>query len=140
MRLDEALARSDFFAHQVAEDAVGFHRVRGGDLERVPALPNTRRLLEWVYVGRVVLAMVVFVAASFYFRAQPPEVLLARARAASSPALYLAPLSATVYDATADANAPFEYEIQPRKDGTSSISRSNSNCANRICAPLWAMC
>jgi two-component system sensor histidine kinase PilS (NtrC family) len=57
-------------------------KVRGSDLERVPALPNTRRLLQWVYVGRVLLAMVVFVAASFYFRAQPPEVLLALAIAA----------------------------------------------------------
>jgi len=57
-------------------------KVRGGDLELVPALPNTRRLLQWVYVGRVLLAIVVFVAAAFYFRAQPPEVLLALAIAA----------------------------------------------------------
>jgi two-component system sensor histidine kinase PilS (NtrC family) len=56
--------------------------LRGGDLERVPALPNLRRLLQWVYVGRVLLAIVVFVAASFSYRAQPPEVLLALAVAA----------------------------------------------------------
>ena len=67
-------------------------KVRGGDLERVPALPNTRRLLEWVYVGRVVLAMVVFVAASFYFRAQPPEVLLALAGEPSRAAREMAAL------------------------------------------------
>jgi two-component system sensor histidine kinase PilS (NtrC family) len=57
-------------------------KVGGSDLERVPALPNARRLLQWVYVGRVLLAIVVFVAASFSFRAQPPEVLLALAIAA----------------------------------------------------------
>ena len=57
-------------------------RVRASDLERAPALPNTRGLLQWVYVGRVLLATVVFVAAAFYFRAQPPEVLLALAIAA----------------------------------------------------------
>ncbi len=55
---------------------------RNREVEHVPSLPNARRLLQWVYVGRVLLAMVVFVAAAFYFRAQPPEVLLALAIAA----------------------------------------------------------
>ncbi|MBI3082450.1 MAG: PAS domain-containing protein, partial [Gemmatimonadetes bacterium] len=57
-------------------------KVIGAGLERAPALPNAHRLLQWVYVGRVLLAIVVFVAAAFYFRAQPPEVLLALATAA----------------------------------------------------------
>jgi two-component system sensor histidine kinase PilS (NtrC family) len=54
----------------------------GANLERAPSFPNAHRLLQWVYVGRVLLAVVVFVAAAFYFRAQPPEVLLALAIAA----------------------------------------------------------
>lgn len=54
----------------------------GANLERAPSFPNAHRLLQWVYVGRVLLAIVVFVAAAFYFRAQPPEVLLALAIAA----------------------------------------------------------
>lgn len=36
-------------------------------------------LLRLVYIGRVLVAIVVFVAAAFYFRAQPPEVILALA-------------------------------------------------------------
>jgi two-component system sensor histidine kinase PilS (NtrC family) len=54
----------------------------GANLERAPSFPNAHQLLQWVYVGRVLLAVVVFVAAAFYFRAQPPEVLLALAIAA----------------------------------------------------------
>lgn len=57
-------------------------KVRGVDLERAPSLPHAHRLLQWVYVGRVLLAIVVFVAAAYSFRAQPPEVLLALATAA----------------------------------------------------------
>ena len=57
-------------------------KVLGAGLERAPSLPNAHRLLQWVYVGRVLLAMVVFVAAAFYFGGQPPEVLLALAIAA----------------------------------------------------------
>ena len=43
-----------------------------------PALPATRArdLLRWVYLGRAIVPLVVFVAAAFYFRAQPPEVIL----------------------------------------------------------------
>jgi two-component system sensor histidine kinase PilS (NtrC family) len=58
------------------------HKVLGAHLERAPAFPNAHRLLQWVYVGRVLLAVVMFVAAAFSFRAQPPEVLLALAIAA----------------------------------------------------------
>jgi two-component system sensor histidine kinase PilS (NtrC family) len=54
----------------------------GAGLEQAPSLPNAHRLLQWVYVGRVLLAIVVFVTAARYFRARPPEVLLALATAA----------------------------------------------------------
>jgi len=57
-------------------------KVIGAGLEKAPSLPNAHRLLQWVYVGRVLLAIVVFVVAARYFRAQPPEVLLALAVAA----------------------------------------------------------
>lgn len=45
-------------------------------------MPSARDLLRWVYVGRILVAMVVFVAAAFYFRAQPPEIILTLAIAA----------------------------------------------------------
>ncbi len=54
----------------------------GANLERAPSFPNAHQLLQWVYVGRILLAIVVFVAAAFSFKAQPPEVLLALATAA----------------------------------------------------------
>jgi two-component system sensor histidine kinase PilS (NtrC family) len=54
----------------------------GANLERARSFPNAHQLLQWVYVGRVLLAVVVFVAAASYFRAQPPEVLLTLAIAA----------------------------------------------------------
>lgn len=54
----------------------------GANLERAPSFPKAPQLLQWVYVGRVLLAIVVFVAAAFSFKAQPPEVLLALAIAA----------------------------------------------------------
>ncbi|HXV86390.1 MAG TPA: PAS domain-containing protein, partial [Gemmatimonadales bacterium] len=37
---------------------------------------RARDLLRWVYLGRALVPLVVFVAAAFYFRAQPPEVIL----------------------------------------------------------------
>lgn len=55
--------------------APGAERIsRGGTLAL--RAPN---LLRLVYLGRVLVAIVVFVAAAFYFRAQPPEVILALA-------------------------------------------------------------
>jgi len=54
----------------------------GANLERAPLFPNAHQLLQWVYVGRVLLAIVVFVAAAFSFKAQPPEVLVALASGA----------------------------------------------------------
>jgi len=41
-----------------------------------PVAGRARDLLRWVYLGRAIVPLVVFVAASFYFRAQPPEVIL----------------------------------------------------------------
>jgi two-component system sensor histidine kinase PilS (NtrC family) len=52
------------------------------EAERAAPQPLAYHLLEWVYVGRVVVALVVFVAAAFYFRAQPPEAIVALAAAA----------------------------------------------------------
>ncbi len=49
---------------------------------RVSRIPSAGDLLRWVYVGRVLVAVVVFVAAAFHFRAQPPEVILTLATAA----------------------------------------------------------
>jgi two-component system sensor histidine kinase PilS (NtrC family) len=49
---------------------------------RVSRIPSARDLLQWVYVGRVLVAVVVFVVAAFYFRAQPPEVIITLATAA----------------------------------------------------------
>lgn len=46
------------------------------------AMPDPLALLQWVYVGRVLVATVVFVAAAFYFKAIPPEVILVLAIAA----------------------------------------------------------
>lgn len=52
------------------------------DAERVSGrmlAPRAADLLRLVYAGRVMVAIVVFVAAAFYFRAQPPGVILALA-------------------------------------------------------------
>lgn len=57
------------------------------------AMPDPLALLQWVYVGRVLVATVVFVAAAFYFKAVPPEVILVLAIAA------ITSLAATVVSA-----------------------------------------
>ena len=44
--------------------------------------PSPLGLLQWVYVGRVLVALAVFLAAAFSFRALAPEVLLTLAVAA----------------------------------------------------------
>jgi len=49
---------------------------------RESPLPRPLGLLQWVYVGRVLVALAVFLAAAFSFRAVPPEVLLTLAIAA----------------------------------------------------------
>ena len=50
--------------------------------ERRTAAPSARDLLRWVYVVRVILAIVVFLAAAFYFQAVPPATLVILAVAA----------------------------------------------------------
>jgi len=44
--------------------------------------PSAAWLLQFVYVGRVMVAVVVFVAAAFYFNAVPPETIVILAAAA----------------------------------------------------------
>jgi two-component system sensor histidine kinase PilS (NtrC family) len=46
------------------------------------AVPKSLALLQWVYVGRVLVALAVFLAAAFSYRALAPEVLLTLAIAA----------------------------------------------------------
>ena len=53
----------------------------GGSLAESP-IPGPLGILQWVYVGRIVLSLVVFFAAAFYFSAVPPGVLITLALAA----------------------------------------------------------
>ena len=48
----------------------------------VTAFPSARRLLQWLYLGRVTVAIVVFIAAAFSFRAVDPGDLVTLAIAA----------------------------------------------------------
>jgi two-component system, NtrC family, sensor histidine kinase PilS len=52
-------------------------RVRSG-LSRSP-IPGPLGILQWVYLGRILVALAVFLSASFYFKDVPPGVLLALA-------------------------------------------------------------
>jgi two-component system sensor histidine kinase PilS (NtrC family) len=54
-------------------------------------IPSTRWLLQWVYLGRVTVGIVVFVAAALSFRAIPPEYIVALAMAALTAVLVTAP-------------------------------------------------
>jgi two-component system sensor histidine kinase PilS (NtrC family) len=54
------------------------------------AFPTARRLLQWLYVGRVTVAVVVFLAAAVSFRAIVPEYLVALAVAAVASVLVTA--------------------------------------------------
>lgn len=60
--------------------------VRSEDTARLPAggIPSARGILRWIYLGRVTVAIVVFVAAALYFTAVPPETILILAIAAIS--------------------------------------------------------
>ncbi len=51
-------------------------------LGRSAAVPSTHDLLRWVYLVRVALASVMFLAASLYFNAVPPSTIVAFAAAA----------------------------------------------------------
>ena len=54
-------------------------------------IPSTRWLLQWVYLGRVTVGTVVFVAAALSFRAIPPGYIVALAVAALAGVLVTAP-------------------------------------------------
>ncbi|HEX9632705.1 MAG TPA: ATP-binding protein [Gemmatimonadales bacterium] len=56
--------------------------VRPGAPQADPPVPGPLGILQWVYVGRVVVALAVFLAAAFSFTAVPPGVLLTLAVAA----------------------------------------------------------
>jgi two-component system sensor histidine kinase PilS (NtrC family) len=56
------------------------------------AIPETPSVLQWVYLGRVIVPTVVFAAAVFYLRAVPPETLAFLA-SASIAALIVSALS-----------------------------------------------
>ncbi|MGD8727607.1 MAG: ATP-binding protein [Gemmatimonadales bacterium] len=45
-------------------------------------MPSAPWLLQWAYLGRIIVSLVVFVAATFYFRAIPPEFIVILAFAA----------------------------------------------------------
>lgn len=45
-------------------------------------VPTVRNLLQWIYLGRVLVAVVLFVAAAIYFQTLPPETILVLAAAA----------------------------------------------------------
>ncbi len=45
-------------------------------------IPSAPWLLQWAYLGRVIVSLVVFVVATFYFRALPPEFIVILAFAA----------------------------------------------------------
>lgn len=55
---------------------------RAGGPRAEAAFPKPLGILQWVYVGRVLVAVVVFLAAAFYFQAISPGVLLTLAIAA----------------------------------------------------------
>jgi two-component system, NtrC family, sensor histidine kinase PilS len=55
---------------------------RQGALRAQPPVPGPLGILQWVYVGRIVVALAVFLAAAFYFKAVPAGVLLTLAVAA----------------------------------------------------------
>jgi len=56
--------------------------LRQGTIPAGPPVPGPLGILQWVYVGRVVVALAVFLAAAFYFKAVAPGVLLTLAVAA----------------------------------------------------------
>ncbi|UCF41923.1 MAG: PAS domain-containing protein [Gemmatimonadota bacterium] len=61
---------------------MGRTRPRGAPRQTVGGIPSPRGILRWIYLGRVTVAIVVFVAAAVYFAAVPPETILILAIAA----------------------------------------------------------
>jgi len=55
---------------------------RTGALRATPSVPSPLGILQWVYLGRVLVSFAMFLSAAFYFAAVPPGVLLTLAIAA----------------------------------------------------------
>jgi len=55
---------------------------RAGVARPAPSVPGPLGILQWVYLGRVIVAFAVFLSAAFYFAAIPPGLLLTLAIAA----------------------------------------------------------
>ena len=55
---------------------------RASALRPAPTVPGPLGILQWVYLGRIVVSFAMFLSAAFYFAAVPPGVLLALAIAA----------------------------------------------------------
>ncbi len=73
------------------------------------AFPSARILFQWLYVGRVTVAIVVFVAAALSFRAIKPEYLVALAVAAVASVLVTAPSLWYTHVKRADPGRTFLY-------------------------------
>lgn len=56
--------------------------VRAAASRGAPAVPGPLGVLQWVYLGRVLVALALFLSAAFYFTAVPPGLLLTLAVAA----------------------------------------------------------
>jgi two-component system sensor histidine kinase PilS (NtrC family) len=63
---------------------IGGRARQGGAARESGGIPSPRGILRWIYLGRVTVAIVVFVAAALYFAAVPPETILILAIAAIS--------------------------------------------------------
>lgn len=72
-------------------------------------MPSARDLLRWVYLGRIALAIVVFVAAAFYFTSVPPETILILAIAALTSVIVTAPSVWHTHLRRADPGLTFLY-------------------------------
>ncbi len=87
-------------------------RERSPDSEpsgQTSAFPSVRILFQWLYVGRVTVAIVVFVAAALSFRAIKPEYLVALAVAAVASVLVTAPSLWYTHVKRADPGRTFLY-------------------------------
>lgn len=62
----------------------GRTRPAGARRQSARGIPSPRGILRWIYLGRVTVAIVVFVAAALYFTAVPPATILILAIAAIS--------------------------------------------------------
>jgi two-component system, NtrC family, sensor histidine kinase PilS len=54
----------------------------GAARQATASMPSAREVLQWMYVGRIMVALVVFIAAAFSFQAVPPATIVVLAVAA----------------------------------------------------------